>query len=93
MIPPETRTFVGECADAPDDDELQRFFLCGACRQPVDMRDLGAVFHHEIDGHQPLAAAEAERLVHIADQLRCVLAQDQPTRSVCNTSRPSASST
>lgn len=73
LIPPETRTFVGERADAPDDDELQHFFLCSACQQPVDMRDLGVVFHHEIDGHRPLPAREAERLLDIANQLRRAL--------------------
>tara|TARA_R110000772_G_scaffold225975_2_gene336641 strand:+ start:3164 stop:3355 length:192 start_codon:yes stop_codon:yes gene_type:complete len=34
--------------------EQDHFYKCGACGQPVDMRDLGQVFHHEGVGHEPI---------------------------------------
>lgn len=37
-------------------DETEHFYVCAACGQAVDMRDLGQVFHHEEPGHQPLPA-------------------------------------
>lgn len=76
MIPPETRTFVGVRNDDAGDDELEHYFLCGACKQPVDMRDLDAVFHHEVMGHLPLAPIDACRLVAIGIQLREVLIRE-----------------
>jgi len=40
---------------APDlEDESQHFYVCQECRQAVDMRKLGDVFHHEEPGHEPL---------------------------------------
>lgn len=36
-------------------EEHEHFYVCAACGQAVDMRDLGQVFHHEEPGHQPLA--------------------------------------
>lgn len=35
-------------------DEAEHFYACPACGQAVDCRDLGAVFHHEEPGHEPL---------------------------------------
>jgi hypothetical protein len=35
-------------------NEADHFYVCGACGQAVDMRDLHAVFHHEREGHKPL---------------------------------------
>ena len=35
--------------------EHQHYYTCEACKQAVDRRDLGQVFHHEDDGHLPLA--------------------------------------
>lgn len=35
-------------------NEADHFFVCKACGQAVDMRDLGQVFHHEEDDHKPL---------------------------------------
>jgi len=52
------------------DDELQHFTLCPACQQPIDMRDLAAVFHHRERGHEPLPAEDAERLLRISEHLR-----------------------
>lgn len=34
-------------------DEAEHFYLCHACGQAVDKRDLGQVFHHEDVGHEP----------------------------------------
>ena len=73
LIPLETRTFVGARNGDSDDDELKHYFPCGACKQPVDMRDLDAVFHHEVPGHSPLAPTQADRLFEIGTQLRHVL--------------------
>jgi hypothetical protein len=36
------------------DDESEHFYVCKACGQSVDKRDLFAVFHHEAEGHEPL---------------------------------------
>lgn len=35
-------------------EEHEHFYVCAACGQAVDMRDLGQVFHHEDVGHKPL---------------------------------------
>lgn len=35
-------------------NDADHFYVCEACRQAVDMRDLGAVIHHMDDGHEPL---------------------------------------
>jgi hypothetical protein len=35
-------------------EEHEHFYVCRACGQAVDMRDLGQVFHHEDAGHEPL---------------------------------------
>jgi hypothetical protein len=39
-------------------DEAEHFYVCKACGQAVDMRRLGDVFHHEDDGHEPIAAVQ-----------------------------------
>jgi hypothetical protein len=61
--------FIGERLDGEPEDELGHFYLCQACQQPVDKRDLAAVFHHEQPGHGPLRWQDAERLLHISAQL------------------------
>ncbi len=48
--------FVGVAAIEPE-DETGHFYVCAACGQAVDMRDLGQVFHHEEDGHKPLVVS------------------------------------
>jgi hypothetical protein len=35
-------------------DESEHFYVCKACGQAVDKRDLFAVLHHEAEGHKPL---------------------------------------
>jgi len=67
------RDEVGAREDGEPADELAHFYLCEVCQQPVDKRDLAAVFHHEEPGHAPLPAEDAERLLRIADQLRRAL--------------------
>lgn len=34
-------------------DEADHFFICAACGQAVDMRDLAEVCRHEEPGHEP----------------------------------------
>ena len=50
---PATGIF-GVRVGAPVADEADHFYTCAACGQAVDMRDLGQVFHHEDDGHNPI---------------------------------------
>lgn len=59
-------------------DEAAHFYLCKACGQPVDMRDQGAVFHHEEPGHGPLPVEDAERLIRITATLSATLAKGCP---------------
>ena len=39
------------------EDERVHFYVCKACGQAVDKRNLGDVFHHEEAGHSPLPAS------------------------------------
>ena len=72
----QLRRFIGERLDGePTTGEAGHFYLCKACQQPVDKRDLAAVFHHEEPGHQPLPVEDAERLLRITEQLRSALAR------------------
>lgn len=73
MANPASREIVGERVGGDPADEAEHFYLCKACHQPVDMRDLAAVFHHEEPGHEPLPAEDAEWLVRISEQLRRTL--------------------
>ena len=34
-------------------DESEHYYVCKACGQAVDMRDLGDVFYHEEPDHEP----------------------------------------
>jgi hypothetical protein len=47
-------TIKGRRADNLPVPEEQHFYLCKACGQAVDKRDLGQVFHHEVPGHERL---------------------------------------
>ena len=47
-------TIRGRRADNLPVGEEQHFYACPKCGQPVDKRDLGQVFHHEVPGHEPL---------------------------------------
>ena len=72
----QLRRFIGErLGGEPETGEAGHFYLCKACQQPIDKRDLAAVFHHEELGHQPLPVEDAERLLRISEQLRSTLAR------------------
>lgn len=73
MAHPESREIIGQREGGQPADETEHFYLCRACQQPVDMRDLAAVFHHEEPGHEPLPAEDAERLLRISEKLRAAL--------------------
>jgi hypothetical protein len=63
-------SFVGE----PEGDDIAKYFhSCPRCGQPVDRRDLAAVYYHEGVGHKPLPTREALRLVIAEDQLDAIL--------------------
>ena len=70
MEDPARHDVVGEREGKEAASEAEHFYLCPACQQPVDMRDLAAVFHHEEAAHEPLPVEDAERLVRISEQLR-----------------------
>jgi hypothetical protein len=76
----ELRPYVGQREGVEPDDEALHFYLCQTCEQPVDMRDLAAVFHHEDRGHEPLPVEDAERLLQISEALRAALTS-RPRRS------------
>lgn len=69
----DLKPYVGQRVGGDPLDEAEHFYLCAACQQPVDMRDLAAVFHHEEPGHEPLPVEDAERLLRISEALRAVL--------------------
>jgi hypothetical protein len=48
---------IGERVGGEPADEAEHVYVCPGCGQAVDMRDLGAVFHHERKGHEPLPSA------------------------------------
>ena len=73
MAAPASGEVVGERLGGEPTDEAEHFYLCKGCGQPVDMRDLGAVFHHEEPSHEPLPAEDAERLIRISEQLQRTL--------------------
>jgi hypothetical protein len=63
----EEPEFVGERVGGDPFDDQEHFYLCHDCGQPVDMRDLGAVMHHEALGHHRLPAPEAVILIPASD--------------------------
>lgn len=67
------REIIGQDDDGEPVDELDNFCICPSCGQPIDMRDLSAVFHHEDPGHEPLPVEDAMRLLLIGERLRAVL--------------------
>ena len=69
------RAIIGQRVGGDPADEIEHFYLCAACHQPVDKRDLFAVFHHEEADHQPLPAEDAERLLRISERLQTTLAR------------------
>ena len=69
----EPKRIVGHRQGGEPSDPLDHFYICAACGQPVDMRDLGAVFHHEDAGHERLPDYEAMRLLPLEDRFRLKL--------------------
>lgn len=45
---------IGTIEGPEPENEADHFYVCKACGQAVDMRDLGQVFHHEDAGHEPI---------------------------------------
>lgn len=45
---------IGHRQGGDPEDERENFYICKACGQAVDMRDLGQVFHHEEIDHEPI---------------------------------------
>lgn len=45
---------IGKRVGGPPAEVADYFHKCPICGQPVDRRDLGAVFHHEAKQHDPL---------------------------------------
>jgi hypothetical protein len=77
----DLKPYVGVRQGGEPEDELQHFYQCKACGQPVDMRDLAAVFHHEDEGHEPLPEDEAMRLLSIEDRFRLKLMMETVGRA------------
>jgi len=50
-----TATGIIGTAQVEPSDEADHFYVCVSCGQAVDKRDLGQVFHHENNGHEPLS--------------------------------------
>lgn len=69
--------FVGQRVGGEPDREVAHFYLCPVCQQPVDKRDLAAVFHHEVPGHGPLLVIDANRLTLIGMALRAALERER----------------
>jgi hypothetical protein len=51
---PKPGEIIGTRVGGEPANEADHFFVCKACGQAVDRRDLGQVFHHEEDDHKPL---------------------------------------
>lgn len=45
---------IGRREGGDPEDERENFYICAKCKQAVDKRDLGQVFHHEESGHEPI---------------------------------------
>lgn len=72
---------------APAAPEAEHFLTCKACGQPMDLRNLGDVLHHEEPGHAPLAASEPIALKFIPPQLPTLA--DEPPRATSGSTRSS----
>jgi hypothetical protein len=48
------RGVLGKRVGGEPESESEHFYICEACGQAVDKRDLHAVLHHEAEGHEPL---------------------------------------
>lgn len=67
MILRSDMSYVGESIGPEGAEAAPVFHPCPACGQPVDRRDLAAVYYHEGPDHAPLPAREAVRLL-LADE-------------------------
>lgn len=52
----DAKGIIGHRVGGDPENEADNFYTCKACGQAVGMRDLGQVFHHEEDGHQPITS-------------------------------------
>lgn len=59
--------YIGELIAVDTEELAARFHLCPSCGQPVDRRDLAAVYYHEGPAHDRLPPHEAVRLL-LADE-------------------------
>ena len=50
----ELNSAVAQRPGGEPTDEAAHFYVCKACGQAVDKRQLGDVFHHELPRHEPL---------------------------------------
>lgn len=75
MLRPEIINIIGECTDGEPPTPLGHFYACLSCGQPVDKRDLAAVFHHEEPGHEPLPVTEAFRLLIVDAMLQAAFSE------------------
>ena len=73
---------IGDCLNAEVTDPADHVMLCPECLQPIDCRDLTAVFHHNRPGHEPLPLGAAERLLRADQQLRGVLGRPERRQNV-----------
>jgi len=48
-----TRVPLGRLVGKQPTNEADHFYVCEACGDAVDMRDLADVFRHEEPGHEP----------------------------------------
>lgn len=53
-MPTDSPTLGVRIGGPPVVTEADHFYTCEVCKQAVDMRQLGQVFHHEQPEHQPL---------------------------------------
>jgi len=50
----DAKGIIGHRVGGDPENENDNFYICAACGQAVDCRDLGQVFHHEELGHEPI---------------------------------------
>ena len=50
----DAKGIIGHRVGGDPEGERDNFYVCAACGQAVDMRDLGQVFHHEEAGHDQI---------------------------------------
>ena len=73
---------IGVCINVAVSAGTDHFIQCPECLQPIERRDLAAVFHHNGPGPEPLPVEDAERLLRADQQLRAVLERPEGRQSV-----------